>query len=101
MYYQIIPAKIENKRHLNLFIHPRSEGMKQILQLNVMNPLISLILVFYDLRETEMPYTEAELGCWDKRIIQIPINRTMTYDDAIHYSNVVSCVGYNLIVFEN
>jgi hypothetical protein len=93
------------EKYINLFqqffIHPDPERQKEIrtcLKYNVMNPFISYIILFHNYKETDgLPYTEEELGCWDKKIIQVPIDHRMTYADAIHYSNIIQCQGYNII----
>jgi len=100
-----VKTTTEPEEYINLFqqffIHPDPERQKEIrtcLKYNVMNPFISRIVLFHNYKETDgLPYTEEELGCWDKKIIQVPIDHRMMYSDAIHYSNVTECRGYNII----
>jgi hypothetical protein len=95
----IIGEKTETKINLfiQFFIHPNKERLNEIktcLTLNVMNPFINNIIL---LNETETIYTDEELGCCSKKIVQLPLGKRMMYSDIISYVDRLNIEGYIII----
>lgn len=95
----IIGEKTESKINLfiQFFIHPNVERLNEIktcLRMNVINPFINNIFL---LNETETMYTEEELGCPTKKIIQLPLGKRMMYSDIIRYVELLNIEGYIVI----